>query len=73
MMPEPQEEGFDRLYVLSEVASYFHVTVETVREWIKHGHLAAAKAGRAYVVADSDLRAFVVERFGLDKHIEEDA
>lgn len=70
-MSLPEAEGFDRLYLLPEVAEYLHVTVETVREWIKSGRLVAAKTGRAYVVSDSDLRAFLIERFGLSEHLED--
>lgn len=70
-MPNPREEGFDRLYLLSEVAEYMHVTVETVREWVKAGKLIAAKAGRSYVVSDSDLRAYLTERFGLEDYGDE--
>jgi excisionase family DNA binding protein len=69
-MPSPEHDGFDRLYTLKEVADYMHVTVETVRTWIKDGKLVAARTGRSYVVSDSDLRAYLIERFGLtEEHL----
>lgn len=68
-MPTPEEEGFDQLYTLNEVADYMHVKVETVRTWVKNKQLVAVKMGRAYVVSESDLRAYLIERFGLQEHV----
>lgn len=68
-MPTPEDDGFDRLYTSKEVAQYMHVTVETVRTWIKEGKLVAARTGRHYVISDSDLRAYLIERFGLQGHL----
>ncbi len=68
-MPSPQAEGFDQLYTLAEIADYCQVTVWTVRDWVKAGRLVAAKVGRAYLVSESDLKTFLIERYGLQEHL----
>lgn len=47
------------LLTLEEVAAVCHVSPETVRHWIWEGRLTAYKPGRAPLVKESELLAFV--------------
>lgn len=45
-----------------DVAKRLRVTVPTVQKLIREGHLKAAKVGRAYLIEEGDLRAFIDSR-----------
>ncbi len=47
---------------LEEVAEQLHVTVDTVRAWVREKQLPAYRIGRAYLVKPEDLRRFIEER-----------
>jgi excisionase family DNA binding protein len=47
------------LLTLEEVAAVCHVSPETVRHWIWEGRLRAYKPGRAPLVKEAELLAFV--------------
>jgi excisionase family DNA binding protein len=47
------------LLTLEEVAAVCHVSPETVRHWIWEGRLTAYKPGRAPLVKEAELLAFV--------------
>ena len=49
----------DRELTVEQVAAWARVSVETVRRWIRQGHLHARKPGRDYVLPTSSLRAFI--------------
>ena len=53
-----------QLYTAAEVAEICHVTVETVREWIKQDKIKATRPGREYLIDEEDLRAFLKEKHG---------
>ena len=44
-----------RLLTVSEVASEFQVTPQTIRNWIDHGVLAAVRVGRGYRIRREDV------------------
>jgi excisionase family DNA binding protein len=44
-----------RLLTVSEVASEFQVTAQTIRNWIDHGVLAAVRVGRGYRIRREDV------------------
>ena len=48
-----------RLLTVSEVASEFHVTAQTIRNWIEHGVLPATRIGRGYRIRREDLDALL--------------
>jgi excisionase family DNA binding protein len=54
-----------RLLTVSEVASEFHVTAQTIRNWIDHGVLPAARVGRGYRIRREDVDA-LLERARAD-------
>ena len=54
----------------SEVARLLKLNVETVYHYIKAGKLPAAKLGRKYIVARSDLDAFLEEKKGTESQEE---
>lgn len=39
------EELEERLFTVREVANYFHVSEETIRRWIKGGHIQYVQVG----------------------------
>ena len=39
------EEETERLFTVREVANYFHVSEETIRRWIKGGHIQYVQVG----------------------------
>jgi excisionase family DNA binding protein len=53
------------LLTVSEVASEFHVTAQTIRNWIEHGVLAAVRVGRGYRIRREDVDA-LLERARAD-------
>jgi excisionase family DNA binding protein len=54
-----------RLLTVSEVASEFQVTAQTIRNWIDHGVLAAVRVGRGYRIRRDDVDA-LLERARAD-------
>jgi len=54
-----------RLLTVSEVASEFQVTAQTIRNWIDHGALAAVRVGRGYRIRRDDVDA-LLERASAD-------
>ena len=48
-----------RLLTVSEVASEFQVTAQTIRNWIDHGVLPAVRVGRAFRVRREDVDALL--------------
>jgi excisionase family DNA binding protein len=50
------------LIELDEVAEILHVTVGTVREYIKDKQLPAYKVGRSYLVDRADVYKFLRDR-----------
>jgi excisionase family DNA binding protein len=54
-----------RLLTVSEVASEFQVTGQTIRNWIDHGVLAAVRVGRGYRIRRNDVDA-LLERARAD-------
>lgn len=53
-----------KYYTADEVADICRVTVWTVREWIKADKLVGTKRGRAYLIAEQDLKDFLEDRHG---------
>jgi excisionase family DNA binding protein len=47
------------LLTVSEVASEFQVTAQTIRNWIEHGVLPATRVGRGYRIRREDLDALL--------------
>jgi excisionase family DNA binding protein len=56
---KPQAKPRAGLLTLEEVAAVCHVSPETVRHWIWEGRLTAYKPGRAPLVKEAELLAFV--------------
>ena len=52
---------------LTQVAQRLHVTVDSVRSWVREKQLPAIKIGRQYLVTPEDLRKFI-ERRRTDKN-----
>lgn len=48
-----------QLLTVSQVAEEFQVTTQTIRNWIDHGTLPAAKIGRAFRVRREDVEALL--------------
>jgi len=48
-----------RLLTVSEVASEFQVTAQTIRNWIDHGALPAVRVGRGYRISRRDVDALL--------------
>ena len=57
MRPPPSR--LPRLLPLDEVAQTLHVSIKTVRRWIKQGALRAHQFGRQLRIAEEDLAAFI--------------
>jgi excisionase family DNA binding protein len=49
----------NKLYTTEDVADYFHVRVETIREWVKEGILPALKVGKSYLYTQQDINTYV--------------
>lgn len=45
----------------SEAATYAGVHVETIRLYIRNGHLKARKFGRTYVIEERDLKRLLAD------------
>jgi excisionase family DNA binding protein len=58
------------LLTLEEVAAVCHVSPETVRHWIWEGRLTAYKPGRAPLVKEAELLAFVEANETTKKRVE---
>ncbi len=57
----------DRWLTVAQVAEHLVVTEETVRKWIRAGELAVLDLGArrtGYRIRQSDLDAFIAERYG---------
>ena len=48
-----------RLLTVSEVASEFHVTAQTIRKGIEHGVLPAVRVGRGYRIRREEVDALL--------------
>jgi excisionase family DNA binding protein len=48
-----------RPLTVSEVASEFHVTARTIRNWIEHGVLPAVRVGRGYRIRREEVDALL--------------
>ena len=57
MRPPPSR--LPRLLPLDEVAQTLHVSIKTVRRWIKRAELRAHQFGRQWRVTEEDLAAFI--------------
>ena len=58
----------DKLYTTNEVAEFFSVTSETVRDWITTGKLSAVRLGSGrYRVPRRVLMDFANHRFGFSE------
>ena len=49
-----------QLMTVSQVAEEFQVTTQTIRNWIDHGTLPAAKIGRSFRVRREDVEELLV-------------
>jgi len=47
---------------LEDVAERLHVTVDTVRSWVREKQLPAYRIGRSYLVKPEDLEKFIESR-----------
>ncbi len=56
---QPPPSRLPRLLPLHEVAQTLHVSIKTVRRWIKQGALRTHQFGRQLRVAEEDLAAFI--------------
>jgi excisionase family DNA binding protein len=54
-----------RYYVLEQVAAILHLSVKTVREWVRMGTLPATYCGGQYLVHHRDLVGFLASRPSL--------
>ena len=54
----------ERLLTAQEVADYLHVTLRTLRAWLKSGKLKGRKIGNQWLIKESAVQAFVDEEFG---------
>ncbi len=52
----------ERLYKVEEVAEYLHVTLRTLRAWLKTGKLKGRKVGKQWLVKESNVEAFLDEQ-----------
>lgn len=51
-----------KTFGVKDVAEYFDVHVNTVRNWIKKGDLPAVKVGKSYRIQEEELKQFIEER-----------
>ena len=62
-----EEPGADRWLTVAQVADRLQVSQETVRRWIRNGDLPVLELGglkAGYRVRETDLAAFIAERYG---------
>ena len=45
----------EQMYTLTQVASIFSVTRQTVLNWVKKGNISAVKVGRKWFVPESEI------------------
>lgn len=61
-MTFPAKEPLEVTYTTAEVAEYYHVTITTVRRWVKRGHIVALNVSRSgkgpFVFRKRDLEEF---------------
>lgn len=71
--PMPSRDGKnEKLFKVSEIATWFNVSPATVRRWIKEGKLKAIKMpgeeGKGqYRIERSELKRFGEHKFGMDQ------
>lgn len=53
------EATLPKFYRVDEVAEYLEVEAETIRKWIREGHLPAKKYGREYLIRADALESFL--------------
>lgn len=46
-------------YTVKDAADVLHMSVRQLREYIKQGRIEASKVGRAYLIEDKSLEAFI--------------
>lgn len=51
-------------YTTKQIADLFQVTSETVRNWIKAGHLEAMNINGRYRVSQAAVKGFASRRYG---------
>lgn len=56
-----------QLLSAKEVASLFHVNVQTIRKWRREGELKAAKIGKAWLFEREYIEHYVKRRTRLDR------
>lgn len=63
-MIQSQAEGkpVEKLYTADEAAAYLKVTLRTIRQWLKDGSLKGSKVGKAWLIRESDIQAFIESR-----------
>lgn len=61
-MTERKPLGHERGYTVEECAAFFRTCTKTIRTWIHNGELPAYRVGRRYLIAPSDLDAFMRKR-----------
>jgi excisionase family DNA binding protein len=47
----------EQMYTVEEAATQFHVSDQTVRQWLRTGKLKATKLGRRWLIAESAIKA----------------
>jgi len=60
-LKEWQEDVARKPFNLKQASEYLGVSAVTLRRWVKKGHIAACKAGRAYTFDVLDLKSFKKE------------
>jgi hypothetical protein len=53
------EVNANAFYTLRDLEQGLHISIVSLREWIKQGRLKASKVGRTYMVNGQDLRVFL--------------
>jgi len=48
------------MLTINEAADKYRVAVHAVRGWVKNGDLTAVKCGKKYLIAEDNLRAFLL-------------
>jgi excisionase family DNA binding protein len=51
------------LVTLHDAASMLHVTVETVRRYVREGRFPAARVGRRYLLRKQDVAQYLFQQF----------
>ncbi len=54
----------EQLYPSRKVATMFHVTTETIRNWIKEGKIEGVKQGNRWYIRRSEMIRFANEEHG---------